>query len=347
MRNLSVVTAMAMLLACSAPAPAQQAGSDGNEVAARIGDRAITIAEVDARWQQAQPGARAAALQQLYDGRKEALDAIINDMLIEETARERNISPTQFVDAEIAQRVKPVTEADILAFFQQNQDQMQGRGLAAMTVPIRNFLEQQQRIQAYQALVAELRRNGPPINLVMDAPRYDVPIADDDPALGPANAPVTLVEFSDFQCPFCLRVAPTLKQLREAYGDRIRIVWKDFPLTSIHPQAFKAAEAAHCAREQGKFWEFHDVLFANQQALLVESLKQYAVDLGLDAAAFNTCLDTSKYNDRVQQHMGIGTGLGVNSTPTTFVNGRRVTGAQPYEVFSAIIEEELQRAGQK
>jgi protein-disulfide isomerase len=158
---------------------------------------------------------------------------------------------------------------------------------------------------------------------------------------------VTIVEFSDFQCPFCQRVAPTLKRVRDAYGDRVRIVWKDFPLTSIHPQAFKASEAAQCAHEQGKFWDYHDRLFANQQALQVESLKKYAADAGLDAARFGSCLDTAKYAERVQAQMGAGTELGVNSTPAIFINGRLLSGAQPYETFTAVIEEELQRAGGK
>ena len=140
-------------------------------------------------------------------------------------------------------------------------------------------------------------------------------VAADDAALGAANAPVTIVEFSDFQCPFCQRVVPTLKQLRETYGDKVRIVWKDFPLTAIHPEAFKAAEAGNCAREQGKFWEYHDRLFANQQALQPDALKKHAVAAGLDAAKFNACLDTAKYSDRVQEQMGVGTRLGVNSTP--------------------------------
>ena len=140
---------------------------------------------------------------------------------------------------------------------------------------------------------------------------------------------------------------PTLKRVRETYGDRVRIVWKDFPLTAIHPQAFRAAEAGQCAREQGKFWEYHDRLFANQQTLDVEFLKKYAADTGLDAAKFSACMDTAKYGDRVQEQMGIGARLGVESTPTTFINGRLVSGAQPYEVFAAIIDEELERATAK
>ena len=343
MRYLWTTVMLVLALACSAPA--QQAGpaQAGGDVAARIGDRTITIKEVDDRWQREQPAARAQAVQQLYDGRKEALDAIIADMLIEQAAKGKGLNPTQFTDGEIARRVTPVTDAEVVTFFQENQPQMQGRGLAAMGPAIRQFLAEQQRTMAYQALIAELKKAGPAVSMVLDAPRYEVAVGADDPSLGPANATVTIVEFSDFQCPFCQRLVPTIKQLRDTYGDRIRIVWKDFPLTQIHPEAFKAAEAGQCAREQGKFWEFHDVLFGNQQALQPEALKKYAADLGIDGPKFAACLDTSKYNDLVQQQMGVGNGLGVNSTPATFVNGRLVLGAQPYETFTAIIDEELAR----
>jgi len=135
--------------------------------------------------------------------------------------------------------------------------------------------------------------------------------------------------------------------VRQTYGDKVRIVWKDFPLTAIHPQALKAAEAGNCAREQGKFWEYHDRLFANQQALQPEFLKKYAADAGLDAQKFNACLDTAKYNDRVQAQMGVGAGIGVGSTPSMYINGRLVSGAQPYETFVAVIDEELERAKTK
>jgi protein-disulfide isomerase len=138
-------------------------------------------------------------------------------------------------------------------------------------------------------------------------------------------------------------VAPTLKQIRAKYGDKVRIVWKDFPLTQIHPQAFKAGEAGHCAAEQGKFWEFHDAVYANQQAMQPEDLKRHAANVGVDAAKFNACLDTSKHAEIVRNGVAEGTRLGIDSTPTVFINGRRVSGAQPYEVFAGIIDEELSR----
>ncbi len=341
MRHLSIAAALVLALACSAPA---QQTPGGVEPAARVGDRTITVKELDEHWQKGSPGPHAQALQAMYDGRKNALDTIIADSLIQQAAKARGVTPEDYMQAEVGKRIKSVTDADVVTFFEQNQGQMQGRPLADVGSSIRRYLDDQQRSSARQAVIAELRKAGPPISLLIDPPRQQVNIGPDDASDGPASAVVTIVEYSDFQCPFCQRVAPTLKQVRQKYGDRVRIVWKDFPLTAIHPQAFKAAEAGNCAREQGKFWEYHDRLFANQQALQTEFLKKYAADAGLDAAKFNACLDTAKYSERVQEHMGIGTGLGVQSTPAIFINGRMVAGAQPYEAFASIIDEELDRA---
>ncbi|NOT24815.1 MAG: thioredoxin domain-containing protein [Acidobacteria bacterium] len=345
--RLFAICALLLALACSTPAqqvPAGQSAPAASDVAARFGERAITVKELDDRWRADQPSAHAQAVQAMYDGRKDALDALIAESLIEEAAKKAGVTPTQYAETEMAKRSKPVTDGQVAAFFQENQGQMQGRGFDAMAATIRRYLDDQQRSSAYTALVGELRKSGPALRMTLDAPRYEVNVTADDATIGDAKAVVTLVEFSDFQCPFCARVMPTLKRIKDTYGDRVRIVWKDFPLTAIHPQAFRAAEAGQCAREQGKFWEYHDRLFANQQALDVEFLKKYAADAGLDATKFGACMDTAKYGDRVQEQMGIGTRLGVESTPTTFVNGRLVSGAQPYEVFAAIIDEELERA---
>ncbi len=347
MRTLFATFAILLALACSTSVQQPASAQAGSDVAARVGDRTITLKELDDRWKQNDAAQQAQAMNQMYEGRRVALESIVAQMLIEQAAKGKGMAVEQFTDAEVASRIRPITEGQIVSFFQENQSQMQGRPLQAMTTLIRNYLEEQERADAYRALVTDLKKAGPAVTMVLDAPRSAVAVDPDDPVLGPASAPVTIVEFSDFQCPFCQRVAPTLKRVREAYGDRVRIVWKDFPLTSIHPQAFKAAEAAQCAREQGKFWEYHDRLFGNQQALQVESLKKYAADAGLDAAKFGSCLDTAKYAERVQAQMGVGAGLGVNSTPAVFINGRLLAGAQPYETFAAVIEEELQRAGGK
>ena len=151
---------------------------------------------------------------------------------------------------------------------------------------------------------------------------------------------VTIVEFSDYQCPFCARVNPTLDRIRQTYGDRVKIVFKDYPLPN-HPQAPKAAEAARCAGDQKKYWEMHDAMFANQRALEVPALKQTARAIGLNGASFDQCLDSGKWAEAVTAGSELGSKMGVNSTPTLYVNGRAVIGAMPFENFKSIIDEEL------
>jgi len=340
MKRALFLAAAVSLFACS-PAPAQQAS--GTEAVARVGDHVVTAKELDDRWLALDPAGHNEAAQKMYDGKRSALDAIVADMLIAEAAKAKKMTPAAYEEAEVKARTKEVSESDVVTFYQSNINQMQGRSLEVMSPAIRRFLQEQQGEAARGSLIADLRKAGPEVRVLFDAPRHTIELAADDPSIGPASAPVTLVEFSDFQCPFCQRVSPTLKQVQQKYGDKVRVVWKDFPLTQIHPQAFKAGEAGHCAADQGKFWEYHDRLFANQQALQPNDLKKHAADLGLDAAAFATCLDSSKYGERVRDGVAEGSRLGVNSTPTIYINGRVLSGAQPYETFAAMIEEELSK----
>jgi protein-disulfide isomerase len=339
MRTACIALGLLISLACSSQA--QQPA----DVAARVGDRAITVKELDDRWQKEEPSQKAQAEQAIFDGRRSALDAIIADMLVEQAAKSKGITAEAFVQAEVAKREKPVADSDVRNFYVQNSERMQGRSFEQMSSAIQRYLQDQAQTTAKEDLIAELKKSGPAIRVVMDAPRTALTINPDDPSEGKADAPVTVVEFSDFQCPFCGRVWPTLKQLRMKYGDKMRLVWKDFPLTQIHPQAFVAAQAGNCAREQGKFWEYHDKMFGNQSALQPANLKQYAADLSLDTAKFNQCLDSSKYEARVQTALGVGGQLGITSTPTVYVNGRMINGAQPIEVFQSVIDEELARTG--
>ncbi len=177
---------------------------------------------------------------------------------------------------------------------------------------------------------------------IAQLPRYDIPINADDPVLGPADAPITIVEFADFQCPFCIRHAKeTDPRLKADYGDQIRYVYKDFPLSSLHPDAFSAALSAQCAREQNKFWEYQDLLFTGTLGLGRQAYDAYAQQLGLDMTAFDQCLDEERYADQVQADYDLGVKLGVSSTPTFFINGIAVVGAQPYDLFAQIIDYEL------
>jgi len=168
---------------------------------------------------------------------------------------------------------------------------------------------------------------------------------DDDPAWGPVGAAVTIIEFSDYQCPFCKRFYDeTLPQIQATYEGRVRFVYRDFPLTSIHPHAQKAAEASECADEQGRFWEYHGLLWANQQELDVASLKAYAGELGLDTATFDGCLDSGKYSQEVQKDYSDGISYGVQGTPWFFINGVEVQGAQPFSNFQTVIDSLLASA---
>lgn len=169
--------------------------------------------------------------------------------------------------------------------------------------------------------------------------------ADDDPSFGLADAPITIIVFSDYQCPYCVRAELTLKQVADTYKDEVRIVFRDFPL-GFHQYAQLAAEASECADEQGKFWEYHDLLFAKQpewSPVGIDKFKEYALDLGLDASQFNACLESGKYADEVGKDLEDGQAAGVTGTPAFFVNGAFVSGAQPFSTFQQIIEQELNK----
>lgn len=167
------------------------------------------------------------------------------------------------------------------------------------------------------------------------------PISNNDYIRGDKNAKLTLIEYSDFQCPFCARHIPTLDKILEEYKGQVRLVYRHLPLTSIHPQAQKAAEAAECAGEQGKFWEMHDKMFDNQRALSIDNLKSYAKDLGLNSSQFDNCLDSGKYASKVNKHAREAAAAGVTGTPGTFVGDQLVKGAVPYESFKSIIDSKL------
>jgi len=175
---------------------------------------------------------------------------------------------------------------------------------------------------------------------------YEVDLAT-APAKGVDSAPVTIAEFAEFQCPFCENVNPTLQQIEQTYKGRVRFVWKHLPLVSIHSHAMDASVAAEAARNQGKFWEYHDKLFANQKQLEPDDLRRYAQELGMDLARFERDRQDPALKVKVQEDMAEATALGVRSTPTFFINGRLVSGAMPFETFSTIIDEELAKQSNK
>lgn len=171
--------------------------------------------------------------------------------------------------------------------------------------------------------------------------RYDIP-TDGEPSIGPADAKITIVEFSDYQCPFCKRWHDEVfGRLLQDYPEQVRIVYRDFPLTSIHPEAYPAAEAAHCAGEQGAYWPYHSALFSQKYGLGASAYEKYAVELGLDTSAFAQCQSEDRYSSEIAADLDFASGLGISSTPTFFINGVALIGAQPYDVFKQIIDLEL------
>lgn len=189
--------------------------------------------------------------------------------------------------------------------------------------------------------VEETSETAQPAQVPENDPYADM--MDDDYVKGDMDAPVTIVEFSDFECPFCERYySDTYKQIDEQYikTGKVRYVFRDYPL-SFHPNAQKAAEAAQCAGDQGKFWEMHDMIFENQHAMGVSNLKSYAEGMGLDSQQFDQCLDSGKYAQEVLDDQQDGARLGVSGTPSFFINGKNIVGAQPFETFKEAIEAEL------
>lgn len=328
-----------------APTPAAGTG-DQEQVVATVGDRKFTLKDVEARWQEEDPAERARVSQLLYQHRRQSIDMLVGDYLLDGAAKKAGVTKEKYLEVELEKRRGPITDADIQKVFEENRDRVGLSTIADLKDSITKFIAGNRDAQNLAIMVSELKAAGPAVSIALDPPRYEVAIAAHDPSRGPANAPVTIIEFSEYQCPFCARVTPTLKAIEQKYAGKVRFVFKDFPLQN-HQQAPKAAEAAHCAGDQGKYWELHDRLFANQQLLQVPELKKHAAAVGLDQAAFDQCLDSGKHTENVQADIEQGSQMGVGSTPTLYINGRLVTGAQPLALFESIIDEELARKGGK
>jgi protein-disulfide isomerase len=261
--------------------------------------------------------------EQVYGLRKNQLELRINDVLLEQEAQKRKITTTAVFEQEVRPKVKPITEEDAKKFYDQNKDRVTGE-YAQIKDQIIQYLQQVEQ-RNRESEFAEQLRKAASIEVYLkepEPPLYKI-ATDDQPFKGNPAAPVTIIEFTDFECPSCARVQPLLEEVAKEYGDRVRLVVRDFPLEQ-HANALKAAEAAEAAREQGKYWEYTALLFQNQKALGLDKLRQYASQIGLDRKRFDEALDSGKFFERVQLDLLEGARLGVNSTPTVFVNGRRL-----------------------
>jgi protein-disulfide isomerase len=269
--------------------------------------------------------------------RQRGLDRLIDQRLIDAEAARRKVSPDSLLDDEAAKRVT-VSDADVKAFYEQHGDRWGDRKLEAEAAGIRAYLERQKGTEAAQAFVAELRASAN-VATLLEQPRLT--LAGRGHSKGPENALVTVVEFSDYECPFCRRAEPVVEQMLKEYAGKVRFEYRHFPLESIHPQARPAGEAAACADEQGRFWEYHAQLFTGGSALAQPQLLGHATKLGLDLAAFQACLAEGRGRSRVDADLAAGQAAGVTGTPAFFVNGVPFSGAIPIEEFRRAIDAEL------
>lgn len=319
---------------------------DPSTVVATVNGEKITLADLDKELQGKLRSMEQEHREQIYKLREQGLEQLVVTRLVEAEAKKKGVSEEELLKAEIESKVVPPTAEEVKAFFDAGAARMPpGVSFEDMKHRIEQFLLQQKQGQAMMAYIDGLKAANK-VELKLEKPEVPpVEVAATGPAKGGGEkAPVTIVEFSDFQCPFCSRVNETIDQVMKTYGDKVRLVFRDYPLP-FHEQAPKAAEAAQCAHEQGKFWEMHDKLFANQRALQVADLKKYAGELGLDQAKFDGCLDSGKMEAVVKKNLEEGGAAGVEGTPAFFINGRLVSGAQPFEEFKRVIDKELTRKG--
>jgi predicted DsbA family dithiol-disulfide isomerase len=325
----------------AAPVP-KAPENPGTSVIARVGDQTITTMELESPL-----ASRIHKLQQdMYTLKRDYLEGIINGILLSKEAREKGMTVDQLVNT-ISSLDEKATEQEVENYYQQNRLRwLNWKGSEEdLRHRIRIYLQDQKKRQRI-AHSADTLKKKYPVTIYLEEPPlpFSNVIVGDSPTLGPGGAHVTIVEFSDYLCPACRKAHETTKKIRAIYAGRIRWVFKDYPLDR-HKGAKKLAEAARCAEEQGKFWDFQDQLFAFKKAPTSEQLKTAAKQLGLDVHRFTQCYDDGKYVTRVEQDIEAARQSGVNATPSFIINGRLSPGALSLDDFKQRIDEELKKAG--
>lgn len=319
--------------------------ADGNKRMASINGVAITEAQVRS---EAAADLEALELQMLrakaayerkqYEVLKDSMQRILEEKLLEAEAAKQNISKEQLISREIRQKVIEPTTKDIDLFYEANKNRI-NKSKEETAAQIGKYLRQQKETEARNIFLSRLEKEYSVVRF-LEPLRFDLKVSG-RPAKGPESAPVVLMLFSDFQCPYCKSFNETLDKVLNKYGNKVRLIFRQFPLTSIHPEAQKAAEASLCADSQRRFWEMHDLLFQNQGNLKEENLKAQAKKLGLNSEAFNACLASSRYSNYVKEDIRAGSSAGTEGTPTLYINGRHLSEGRSFEVITSIIDEEL------
>src|SRR6266567_2420852 len=274
---------------------------------------------------------------QEYEIKRKALDSLIEQKMLEAAAKKKGLTTEKLLDQEVNSKIPDPSDAELEGYY---VGLKVTRPLAEVKTQLRDAYKQAKAQQARQEYLKTLRADSKVV-VLLSAPRVEVA---HDPARlrGNPKAPVMIVEFSDYQCPYCHSVEPTVKELLAKYGDKVSLSYRDFPLTAIHSQAMISAQASRCALEQGKFWEYHDQLFTASK-LEKDDLIEYARNLKLDDKQFGSCLTSDRYNADIDKDVQEGRKAGVSGTPGFFINGVFLSGAQGKDAFARVIDDELAR----
>jgi protein-disulfide isomerase len=343
---LPLAVSLAVLWACSGSdtgrssssakgARSAEASVDGSAVAAEVNGEAITWAELEKK----AAGPLTKVRQEEYEIRSRVVDELIAERLIEAVARERDLSSEELLEQELEQRVEEPKPEYIEALYGQNKERFKDQSRAQALARIEEVLLERAERQGRIGFVDELREQAA-VTVHLAPPRVAVDIPSGAPATGPKDAPVTIVEFTDYQCPYCRRVQPTIQRVLDEHPGKVRHVIKHNPL-SIHPQAPAAARAAIAADRQGRFWEMHKSIFADPRRLSDEDLRERAREIGLDMDRYQDDFDSEETKALIAGDQVEARRLGATGTPSFFINGRLLSGAQPYEAFKARVDEEL------
>jgi protein-disulfide isomerase len=337
----TTVVAVALVMTGLAPvdAAAQSSPKGAEEAAARVGNDVIPLEELE-RALSTQLGELDRQRHALLSRK---LDELISERLLAQEAARRGVSVEQLLATHVEARTPEVTDAEVAALIAQNRAQIpSGMDENELALRVRNHLRAQKAAQVRQNYLQTLRAATQITTLLKEPPVLRVEV---NPAKGivkgTADAQVTIVEFTDFQCPFCKKATSTLYEVLAHYKGKVKLVFRDYPIPTLHPGAPKVHEAARCAGAQGKFWEYHDMLFERAPRHATDELKRYAEELKLDAASFAQCLDSGRYQADVKSDVEEGNKLGINGTPTFFINGRVLVGAQPLAEFKKVIDKEI------
>lgn len=323
--------------------------SSASSAAIAVADPKAVVAEIDGEKVTDADLTQSVAAQlsriqsQVFEIKQQGLDALIEEKLIAKEAKKRSIGSEELIKVEVLEKVGEIPDQEVEDFYNQNKGRLGGRTLEEVKGPIKQQMLAR-KASIYRNNLIDRLKGESKVKILLEAPKVDVSV-DDDPSMGSKNAPVTIVEFTDYQCPFCAKARPTVKQLIAEYGDKVYYVLRDYPL-DFHPNAKKAAEAAQCAGDQGKYWEYSDMIWANQGTIDPANLKKFAADLKLDTKKFDACLDTGKYTAEVEKDFADGNKAGVSGTPSFFINGTPIFGAHPLEKFKELVDRALEKAKQ-